>query len=170
MVFQWPGDNVSLRQWRGKLCKACSLAYVGWYAGMPCLGHPQPTMGIPCYAQSYASYPGIPAYWQHLLVCPRYVFPLPGFQSWRALVCHGMSLFNSSNTICWTMSWGHSWRVMVRLWMSLSDWRYALLNGLACDGMSETVVVSNVCGYLLPQPVCQCSTIPYFECGGSTQS
>ena len=32
--------------------------------------------------------------------------------------------------------------------MFLSDWRYALLNGPACDGMSETLVVSNVCGYL----------------------
>ena len=56
-------------------------------------------LGIPCYAQSYASHPGIPAYWQHCPVCPRYVFPLPGFQSWRALVCRGMS------TMCWTMSW-----------------------------------------------------------------
>ena len=43
------GDNVSIEgsDAESYVRYAVSLAYVGWYAGMPCLGHPEPTMGIP---------------------------------------------------------------------------------------------------------------------------
>ena len=162
---------VTMRKQRQKLCEVCSFADVGWYVGMPSHGHLEASRDIPVTQRDM---PVSPAWWQHWqcwwalplfatleMVCPRYVFPPPGFRSWRALECHATSLLNCRyvkhtaqpyHGMPQTLVACNGRSLNVPFWLS----RYAPLNGLACGGMSETVVVSNVWGYLYlcqPQPV-----------------